>query len=132
MSFALCGYLVARVGFFSIIWTAAWLPWVILSASRIAIPGREPESGNHSVPVSLIACLTLMLLAGHAQVSWYTLILAGAWVLVGGWQRQGFRTAVTALGRYAAAVAAAVLLAAVQLIPTGEYLLQSQRQPRWI
>ncbi len=127
MSFALCGYLVARVGFFSIIWTAAWLPWVILSASRIAIPGREPESGNHSVPVSLIACLTLMLLAGHAQVSWYTLILAGAWVLVGGWQRQGFRTAVTALGRYAAAVAAAVLLAAVQLIPTGEYLLQSQR-----
>lgn len=127
VAFSLCGYLVARAGFFSLIWTAAWLPWVMLTASRIAAPGKGVKTGEQGAPVSLAVCLALMLLAGHAQVSWYILILAGAWVLAGGWQQRGLRTAVAALAKYGAAVLAAALLAAVQLIPTGEYLLQSQR-----
>jgi Predicted membrane protein len=127
VSFALCGYLVARSGFFSIIWTAAWLPWIILTASQISSPTIIEEKRKPVIPFLLVLFIGLQLLAGHAQTSWYTLILASAWVFVGAWAHGGFRWAFTAILRLAGAYILAGIVTSIQLLPTAEYLLQSQR-----
>jgi len=71
--------------------------------------------------------ITLQLLAGHAQLSGYTLALAGLWVLTGGWVNGRWKGAGRALWLIAVNSLLAAAAAAVQLLPTAEYLLQSQR-----
>jgi len=125
--YPLSGYLVARLGFFPMIWTASWMPWVLLAASQIALPLREEITPSPKIPPALILCLALMLLAGHAQLSWYILLFTAGWVFTGGWLNRGLKQALLSVGRLGAAGLLAVCLALVQLAPTAEYLLQSQR-----
>jgi hypothetical protein len=128
IAFALGGYLVSRSGFFSMLWAGSWLPWIILAASKIASPVRgASDSDKPFLQISLITAVALMLLAGHAQLSWYILLLAYFWVLVGGFSQKGVRGAARATIRYGVAVTIGTLLALIQLLPTAEYLLQSQR-----
>jgi hypothetical protein len=130
LAFGLSGYVVARLGFFSMVWVAAWLPWVIFFADRVA--GLSPRSqealrGRLSLPVGLAGCLAMQLLAGHAQLAWYTLLLAGLWVTVGGLRAGGPRGVPRAWGALMLASGLAAGIAAVQLVPTFEYLRVSQR-----
>ena len=141
LAFSLSGYLVARAGFLSINASVAWVPWVILGVASL----------GEVVPklYFLSICVGLQLLAGHAQTSWYTLILAGMWGMFWGlassssipqpegkklaWWRGGFAHSqhLFYLGRanflLAAAVGIGFALSAIQLLPTAEYLQQSQR-----
>ena len=128
LSFSLCGYLVARAGFFSMIWAGAWLPWIVVAASKIAVPIREKKCvETRRFSIDLVFYIGMLLLSGHAQLSWYILVLVTVWVVVGGWINGGFRSTVSALGMWATAVLLGSLLAAIQLVPTAEYLMQSQR-----
>ncbi len=128
LAFGLCGYLVARAGFFSMIWTGAWLPWVLFGASALATPvDRAGEGAPLRFPWLFSLCLGLQLLAGHAQLSWYTMTLAAAWLLVGAVRSGARGRALKVVALAAAGGLLAALLAAVQLLPTMEYLLQSQR-----
>lgn len=128
-AFSLCGYLVARGGFLSIIATAAWLPWLILAVERLA--GAQRRSGWGRETAKSIAVLgfvfAMQWLAGHAQTAWYSLLLAFVWGVWRGFSDEGKAGA----GRIALALGAGGLsglaLAAVQLFPTLEYLSQSQR-----
>jgi hypothetical protein len=131
LAFSLSGYAIARVGFFSINAAMAWLPWEIWAAE--AIVERAANLGLVSgVPqvVILAVILAMQWLAGHAQTSWYSLLLLVVWVAVRGWERGKL----PALGRAGALLGAAGLLAAAlsaaQLGPTLEYLMQSQRGGR--
>jgi hypothetical protein len=126
VSFAMGGYLVGRSGFASMIWTAAWLPWVLLAANQIASPFRSEEK-RPFLSIWLIVAVAFMLLAGHAQLSWYILLLAAAWVMTWAYVHHKFRGVINAALRFGAATFAGALLAAVQLLPTAEYLFQSQR-----
>ena len=76
LAFGLSGYLVARAGFLSINASVAWVPWVILGVISL---GEDVPNFN-----LLSICVGLQLLAGHAQTSWYTLILAGMWAMFWG------------------------------------------------
>lgn len=121
LAFSLSGYLVARAHFLSINAAVAWLPWVLLAAYEVATAKRAAQP-----TLKLALFLSLQWLAGHAQLAAYTLLLAGAWALFWalqarqpGWPR--------VIGRFAAAAAGALALSAVQLLPTVEYLLNSQR-----
>ncbi len=130
LAFASGSYVVARLHFLSITYTVAWLPWVLLGVYSLV---RERD--NRRAWLGLVASLGMMLLAGHAQLSWYTLLLAGLWAGWWGWHvlpaLAGWRTRLAAVGaawlKLGAAGVLALLLGAVQLIPTAEYLLQSQR-----
>jgi hypothetical protein len=75
LSFALSGYLVARLGTYPTITAAAWLPWLLWAASGLLTLRRPRDAGY----VALFAAL--LLLSGHAQTAWYTLLLVGAWGL---------------------------------------------------
>src|SRR3990170_8767532 len=103
LAFGISGYLVTRAGFLSINSAAAWLPWVILAATVLMIRmdsiwraatrngGRwenEIDFANHPITSWRLAwkpflffgfCGGMQLLAGHAQVTWYTLLLSGMW-----------------------------------------------------
>jgi hypothetical protein len=127
LAFCLSGYLVARLEFISMVWAAAWLPWIILYTDEVCAPlktGVKESLLRISIP--LAGCVGLQLLAGHAQLSWYSLLLAGCWALAGALRNRG-RQFWRPLVHIAASVGVGVLLAAIQLIPTAEYLLQSQR-----
>lgn len=170
LAFGLSQYMVARAGFLSINAAAAWLPWVIL-----AVQSLDPDNltGNYSVSREestkirsfwervralfvfiagevcrvrwLVVCLAMQLIAGHAQIAWYTLLLAFLWAARLGWVKAGERLRshgsdgpVWVTGRrmrgvfgawtlLALALFFAASLAAIQLLPTAEYLSQSQR-----
>ncbi len=123
LAYALSGYLVARLGFFSINAATAWLPWLLWASRGVA---QQPTRRN----TALLSLLWgLQLLAGHAQTAWYSGLLMVLWALW--WLRKPYGK------RLAALVGAALLgvaLAAAQLLPTAVYLLQSQRAggaPAW-
>ena len=138
LAFGLSGYLVASAGFLSINAAVAWLPWVMCGVTQVAgetklfpmenHPGGEKPlpSSNAFLPRSLTLCLAMQLLAGHAQITWYTWLLAGMWAiflcLSCRIPRLGY-----ALLRLTLAFVLAIALAAIQLVPTAEYLMQSQR-----
>lgn len=143
LAYGLSGYLVARAGFLSINAATAWLPWVMLGVTdviRVYIPdthrmiplkGDDPEKAPRSIRLKKVSWLTLylglLLLAGHAQTAWYIMILASSWSIYLLLSSGHFRFAIRALLALILAATLALCLAAIQLAPTAEYLLQSQR-----
>jgi len=134
LAFGLSGYLVARSGFLTINAAAAWTPWVILALEK-------STKGRGEAPLALV--IGVQLLAGHAQLTWYTWQLAAIWALYMGWSTSHRHTAVTILTKplwiirlkgmlnacfmLGVGVLLGSALAAIQLLPTLEYLSQSHR-----
>jgi hypothetical protein len=129
VAFSLSGYMIARAGFISINHTAAWLPWVILSLENLLEAVRKDQhAGSWIRPLALLSmALGLQWLAGHAQTAWYTLLLMVSWFLwrVISWQER--RLQFKAIGLICGACGLAFAMAAVQLLPTLEYLMQTSR-----
>lgn len=125
-SFALSGYLVARAGFLSMNGAASWLPWVLWAVGGM-IGDSQPSRPRRRTFLIVCGLLALQWLAGHAQLAWYTALLAGSWAAWRGAQSRGARGALSGAGAFLAACALAFLLAAAQLLPTLEYLSQSVR-----
>ncbi len=121
LDFSLSGYLVARSSFFSMVWTAAWLPWILYAATEIARRNKPQFS------FKLLIFISFQLLAGHAQLTWYSLLLSGIWIVFYSWSGHGPKRSVVNGLLYLGTILAAGVLASIQLIPTAEYLLQSQR-----
>jgi len=145
LAFGLGGYLVSRAGFLSINATIAWLPWLVHYAGQVASPVLRRGEPWLGAWLKLALVCGLLLLAGHAQTSWYACLLAVLWGGYWGWlagvsaengkeygERRtsiSLRIAVLAkvLLRLGLGLALGAALAAIQLIPTAEYLAQSQR-----
>lgn len=119
LAFSLSGYLVTRAHFLSINASLAWLPWILLSAYQLA------HAPTHRNVLRLALLMAMQWLAGHAQMAWYSLLLTSVWLLFWAWPHVAHRLRV--FGGFVAAGALALALSAVQLLPTAEYLLQSQR-----
>jgi hypothetical protein len=122
LAFGMGQYVVARASFYSINAAVAWVPWVVW-----AIDGGLRHKGQ-GVRRALIlsAVLALQLLAGHAQTTWYTWLLAGAWVL---WRvlTSQPRRSFTHYFLLSTSFLLALLIASVQVLPTAELLRNSPR-----
>ncbi|MDF1499837.1 MAG: YfhO family protein [Anaerolineales bacterium] len=128
IAFSLSGYLVARAWFISINHAAAWLPWIIFAADRLAAgSSARPPARRWSDVLGLGALFALQWLAGHAQTSWYTLVFTAAWVVWRSVQQDGWRRLLSSGFDLFLSGSIAFVLSAIQLVPTLEYLLQSQR-----
>lgn len=135
IAFALSGCFIARVNFFSMIWAIAWIPWVLWGCLKIIEPFAQSENNKktklHRTQLEnwliLIIVLAMQLLAGHAQVTWYTFMFAMVWMGFWGWQKGKLKSALNAIAIFGICAFIAVLLSAVQLLPTLEYLLQTPR-----
>lgn len=125
LAFSLSAYLVTRAGFFSMVWSAAWLPWILVCVDRLAatvLPTKRWQAVGW-----LGLCIGMQLLSGHAQLTWYSLIFAGGWSLVAGHAEGRWKRLAVTAGFALASMLVGVALAAAQLIPTFELLSQSQR-----
>ena len=124
LSFSLSGYLVARASFLSINAAVAWLPWILLYSLRLT--NKKANSFW-----ALTAVITLQLLAGHAQTTWYSLLLGGIWILFltlkNYIEKNNRRNAWQSIYKYILACLLSAGISAIQLVPTLEYLIQSQR-----
>jgi hypothetical protein len=122
LAFCLSGYLTGRLWFITINNALAWLPWIVLAATP-STPVAKPGWG-----VWLSALIALQLLAGHAQSSFYTLLLAAAWLALHSLNNADRWRALAINGlRFGLAALFAFSLTAVQLLPTYELLRQSPR-----
>jgi len=122
LAFGLSGYLVARAHFLSINATVAWLPWILLIAYELV---QDPRSNRPVLKLGLV--LALQWLAGHAQLAWYSLILAIIWMAFWAWRDTRWRSLGSIALRFGLAGLLAFCLSAAQLLPTVEYLANSQR-----
>jgi hypothetical protein len=116
LAFGLSGYLIARLGTYPTISAAAWLPWLLWSVLGLSRGARR--SGFW-----LASFTTLQLLAGHAQTTWYSLLLTGLFALWLAVHTRRPRFLLVA----ALAMLVAAAIAAPQLLPTFELLRASQR-----
>ena len=130
LAFGLSGYLVSRASFQSIIFSVSWLPWILLFSQRVVLTSGNLKRQSFSW---LVICIAMNLLAGHAQSSWYILWTTTAFLTwqslflkPSGWWEVWIRL-VKNLLLWGGAVGWATLIAAAQLIPTLEYLMNSQR-----
>lgn len=122
IAFAFSGYILTRVSFISMVWAYAWLPWIIFSCMQIK-PITKPGSIPKLLQLSIF--LALQLLAGHAQTTYYTILLSGIFVLF-----YEFSSIISQLKKILSMVIALIIsltISSIQILPTIEFLMQSQR-----
>lgn len=135
IAFGMCGYLFARLHTFPTITAAAWLPWLIWALYGLVVARRVRDGGCAALFTALL------LLAGHAQTAWYSLLIAGLFTLwiaaraqltttdgvpLIGYRENLWRRVAPSLAA-AGCVTLGVGVAAFQLFATAELLGQSQR-----
>ena len=101
-------------GHHAIIVTASWIPWTFYAV-------KCSQNTNAITAISTIAlALSGLVLAGHPQITYYGLILAGLWTVytLGIWN--GLKT-------FTVATALCLLVSAVQVLPTYELAKESSR-----
>ncbi len=152
IAFSFSGYLIARAWFLSINASIAWLPWIMFFSYQIICRAKRRELGRPFVNWKdsafwlLVGSLSCQLLSGHAQTTFFTLTLLLFWSLF--WINSdsmhvilklppGFVTEtaqknikpfrIESLVIIAVALMIAVGIAAIQLLPTAEYLFNSPR-----
>ncbi len=119
MVFALGGFYIAHLSHVSILWVAAWLPWLLYLTRRQMLSAHPARWG-----AGLAIVVAVQFLAGHAQISLLgltLLLLYAIWLWVAGgatWRRAG---------GWALAVALGGVLASPQLLPTAQLAQISQR-----
>ena len=138
LAYLLSGYLVGRTQFAPMVNTAAWLPLLLLLGERLVVRRTWLDV------LWLGFGLAVQLLAGHAQLWFYTLCLIAAYVFFRSWQqarqriknksmtlrghiKNDFQVFVQAGWRLGLAIGLALLLDAAQLLPTAEFTAQSPR-----
>jgi len=81
--YQLCGFMTASVVFQMIMAAAAWLPLVLTSIELIA--RQQPALGGRPATVPWVALgaigLGMQMLAGHVEITYYTLMVSGAFAL---------------------------------------------------
>lgn len=86
LSYMFSGYIVGRTQFIVMVQAAAWLPFLLWLGDRLAARRRLLDA------LWLAVVLAIQLLAGHAQLWFYSLCLTGGYVVFRSWQWSGRRT----------------------------------------
>lgn len=118
------GFMIAHLGHFSIIHTAAWLPAMLWGLERLARSGKR-------IDIALLALFVAFgFLGGHPQVFIYSGLLAFAYVLflVAPMFSADRLRAIAFLRRAFIAASLGVALVAIQLVPLAELATFSPRQ----
>ncbi len=128
-------FFIVSVNFTMIIAAAAWLP-LILAIIEMVVRKQEEKGGGPYSPVPYIVLgavfLGLQTLAGHVEITYYTLMVAAfyaLWRLAGMWLRlRQWQPALRMAGWLTVMVILGLALGAVQLVPLYELVKQSFRE----
>ncbi len=137
LTFALGGYLTAQVEHINQLQGLAWLPWLLLVVAGF----RGRNRRDWLITIGAVAfLLALQLLAGHMQTAFISAVALFIWILAQmlsqylahnsekGHERQPAQLVLFVFGSLLLGGLAALLLAAVQLLPTLELANLSSRQ----
>lgn len=120
IAFTFGGYMVSHLGHTSRIAAAAWLPWILLAIEQLHLDGRWRWVALGALSIAL------QLFAGEPQMTFYTVLLCGAyWIFTlllrehASRRRFIFTTAAMAV--------CGTLLSMAQLLPERELLRQGER-----
>lgn len=124
LSYALGGYLIARLGSFPTADAGAWIPWMFWGVHQVITRRHWRDVGWLSL------FFGMQLLAGHAQTTWYSSLGVGLyalWIVLWQMRRDSGQRRIYVLLLLGMGVLLGLAAAAIQLIPTAEYLRESQR-----
>jgi len=128
LAFALGGYLTAQVEHINQVQGLAWLPWFLWVMSGFS--GGERRAWLRTV-VGLALLFTMQLFAGHTQTTFISGVAVLVWVTavaLAPHPRKAGRPWLARLSALAVAVGLALLVTAVQLLPTLELAGLSSRE----
>ncbi|HEV2862740.1 MAG TPA: YfhO family protein [Pyrinomonadaceae bacterium] len=120
LAWQLSGFALNQIGHTNVMQTAAVLPWVVWAVDGY---GRTGRAGRGALLAALVA---IQCFAGHQQTFAYTLLLVAAYA-VWMWRSSSEKLERASYLKSLVYVAAGVLLAAVQILPTFELLRNSPR-----
>ncbi len=127
IAFSLSGYLVSRASFLSMNAVLAWVPWILFIGLRIAKISTWKQAFKQKDILLAVLFYAFLLLTGHAQLAWYTILLSFFWMITWSWYHHGLSKFLLTIGIFTISLFVAGGLSSVQLIPTAELLSQSQR-----
>ncbi|MCB2154684.1 hypothetical protein KQI84_07330 [bacterium] len=133
LAFQFGSMMVSRIALQPHLFAVAWVPWIFLSAEFAAHAAAHQRRGAWRSGGVLAASvfIALQLLAGAPQISYYTAILLPIYWLGRAFQqapkRRRGRVLALAAAQGLAAGALAAALAAIQLLPTLDFLDQASR-----
>jgi hypothetical protein len=121
LAFAFGGYMSAHLGHTNRVAAAAWLPWVMLAVEELYLRLRWRWVALGA------AFIALQLFAGEPQMTFYTILVAGAYGLFSLTLREERELRHRFLFGAIAMSVCGALLSAIQLIPERELLQQGER-----
>ncbi|NOX60887.1 MAG: YfhO family protein, partial [Chloroflexi bacterium] len=135
IAYMFSGFFVSSVVFPMMIAAAAWLP-LLLAIIEMVVRKQEEKGNAPFVPVAYIvagaAVLGMIVLAGHVEITYYTLLVAAMyslWRLFGVWRRVGVWRPIARIGGWLLfMVVTGMLLASVQLLPLYELVSKNFRE----
>ncbi len=134
ITYSLSGFFITRVVFTMIVAGAVWLP-LILAMIEIIIRKQEEKGPVNYSPIPYVVAgavsLGLQVLAGHVEITYYTLLVSGFYTLCRLlilWRRQAtFRFAGRLAAWFLVMALLGVSLGAIQLVPLYEIVTQNFR-----
>ena len=134
ITYQLAGFFVISAVFPMIIAAAAWLPLILLMIEWIVrrrrLLGRPASAPWLVVGAAALGCSVL---AGHVEITYYTLLIAafyGAARLIPVWRSSGWRFAAGRAAWLLALALVGVSLGAIQFVPLFEWASQNWRAER--
>ncbi len=132
LAYMLSGYIIGRNQFVSMVNAAAWFPLLLFLSDKL-INRRKPI-----YIAGLAIAFANQLLAGHAQLWFYGLWLVGAYLIFRSYQQTSqhltklsffdiLRPIFKNIGLLALSVCLSLFIAAIQILPTAEFVVQSAR-----
>jgi len=130
--FTFSGFMVAQLVHASLLSAAIWLPLILLCLERAWTPPPAPQLGGRwSYVLAGGVVFAIQLFAGHPQISFYTALAAGLYLLVAAISREQPGPVGRRWGRgvwmWTGLLATGGLLAAIQLVPIRELAAQTSR-----
>lgn len=129
LAYGLCGYIVARGSFLTMVQAASWIPWILLAASHFASPVRQIHENSRSIQPIILLSLAFsgQWLSGHAQLAWYTLLFSMVWLITGALVNGSWKRVMQIILPVFLSGFLGFLICGIQFLPTMEYFVQSQR-----
>jgi len=135
IAYAFSGFFIVSVNFTMVIAAAAWLP-LLLACIEMVMRKLEKGPAHSFLPVPYVALgagvLAIQILAGHVEITYYTLMVAGLfalWRLAGALRRlRSWRPVVRGGAWLLIMVGLGVALGGVQILPLYELVRQSFRE----
>lgn len=134
LGFALGSFMVCHTMQLNMVVGLAWLPWVLAGVARML---NRPDRPARTI-AGLAVTTAMMALGGHPQVVFYNLLLVlllGLPLAAGYPAGGGFRGRIAALAGIGGGISLGLIMAAVQWLPTLEFVsfsLRKTAQPQMI